>query len=262
MKTPIKRRFLRNWLTGIVLTAIAATTGLAQAVTMTPQLTIDVGTNSFDAMDMSTWGSATGKVNTPVDNGDGSTTMSGDMSMLNMWNFNWMLTFEADPFVMLVIDITNTSAGTMTFGLNATTPVSPAISPASIMDGWMDGTVTDSSGNGSATLGTFSTFAMYEALIDGTGQQQLAPAGSSVTCSSGGGGCSGTFLFPLTFGPTGGPAVAGNIGINNIFTLTAGDTVHLESYFQVTAVPVPAAVWLFGSGLLGLIGISRRKKYA
>ena len=30
--------------------------------------------------------------------------------------------------------------------------------------------------------------------------------------------------------------------------------------FQASAVPVPAAVWLFGSGLLGLIGISRRKK--
>lgn len=27
-----------------------------------------------------------------------------------------------------------------------------------------------------------------------------------------------------------------------------------------TAVPVPAAVWLFGSGLIGLIGIARRKK--
>jgi len=27
----------------------------------------------------------------------------------------------------------------------------------------------------------------------------------------------------------------------------------------VSAVPVPAAVWLFGSGLLGLVGISRRK---
>jgi len=26
------------------------------------------------------------------------------------------------------------------------------------------------------------------------------------------------------------------------------------------AVPVPAAVWLFGSGLIGLIGIARRKK--
>lgn len=30
--------------------------------------------------------------------------------------------------------------------------------------------------------------------------------------------------------------------------------------FQVTTVPVPAAVWLFGSGLIGLAGIARRKK--
>ena len=29
---------------------------------------------------------------------------------------------------------------------------------------------------------------------------------------------------------------------------------------DVQAIPVPAAVWLFGSGLLGLIGIARRKK--
>jgi len=30
--------------------------------------------------------------------------------------------------------------------------------------------------------------------------------------------------------------------------------------FSVSAVPVPAAVWLFGSGLLGLVGVARRKK--
>lgn len=29
--------------------------------------------------------------------------------------------------------------------------------------------------------------------------------------------------------------------------------------FNVTAVPVPAAAWLFGTGLLGLIGLARRK---
>jgi hypothetical protein len=29
---------------------------------------------------------------------------------------------------------------------------------------------------------------------------------------------------------------------------------------SISAVPVPAAVWLFGSGLLGLVGMARRKK--
>ena len=34
-------------------------------------------------------------------------------------------------------------------------------------------------------------------------------------------------------------------------------TIYLSS--SLTVIPVPAAVWLFGSGLLGLIGIARRK---
>ena len=34
------------------------------------------------------------------------------------------------------------------------------------------------------------------------------------------------------------------------------------SNFDQAAVPAPAAVWLFGSGLLGLVGIARRKKAA
>jgi len=29
---------------------------------------------------------------------------------------------------------------------------------------------------------------------------------------------------------------------------------------EIPEVPVPAALWLFGSGLLGLVGVSRRKK--
>ena len=30
--------------------------------------------------------------------------------------------------------------------------------------------------------------------------------------------------------------------------------------WEVSAVPVPAAIWLFGSGLIGLVGFARRKK--
>lgn len=33
--------------------------------------------------------------------------------------------------------------------------------------------------------------------------------------------------------------------------------LHLEGF--VNAVPIPSAVWLFGSGIVGLIGVSRRK---
>jgi len=38
--------------------------------------------------------------------------------------------------------------------------------------------------------------------------------------------------------------------------------INYAANSQVSAVPVPAAVWLFGSGLAGLIGASRKKKQA
>ena len=37
------------------------------------------------------------------------------------------------------------------------------------------------------------------------------------------------------------------------------DLSHLSIYAP-TPIPVPAAVWLFGSGLLGLVGVARRKR--
>jgi hypothetical protein len=37
------------------------------------------------------------------------------------------------------------------------------------------------------------------------------------------------------------------------------DNISIIADIEVPQVPVPAAVWLFGSGLLGLIGVARRK---
>lgn len=47
----------------------------------------------------------------------------------------------------------------------------------------------------------------------------------------------------------------------NTLTLNFDDDTGLTAA-SISNVPLPAAVWLFGSGLLGLIGISRRKKAA
>jgi hypothetical protein len=43
-------------------------------------------------------------------------------------------------------------------------------------------------------------------------------------------------------------------------TSNGGGTWDYTWTFEVAAVPIPAAAWLFGSGLLSLIGVARRKK--
>ena len=44
-------------------------------------------------------------------------------------------------------------------------------------------------------------------------------------------------------------------------TVPGGGTLRWDdASITVSAVPVPAAVWLFGSGLLGLVGVARRRK--
>ena len=49
-------------------------------------------------------------------------------------------------------------------------------------------------------------------------------------------------------------------------TLAGGETFtidgYIDTYGSATAVPVPAAVWLFGSGLLGLVAMARRRTKA
>ena len=47
-----------------------------------------------------------------------------------------------------------------------------------------------------------------------------------------------------------------------VLILGAGESFTFTHEMTVNPVPVPAAVWLFGSGLLGLMGVARRKQQA
>ena len=70
---------------------------------------------------------------------------------------------------------------------------------------------------------------------------------ATITCSSS--SCSNTSTFTLTYGahvPLKDPSNFGGVYY----------TVSMVGH----VVPVPAAVWLLGSGLLGLVGVARRKK--
>ncbi len=77
---------------------------------------------------------------------------------------------------------------------------------------------------------------------------------ATITCFDGSGavsaGCNIGDSYELDYAahvPAGVPGFTG-----------AAYTLHLEGNIEAM-VPVPAAVWLFGSGLLGLVGVARRK---
>ncbi len=49
------------------------------------------------------------------------------------------------------------------------------------------------------------------------------------------------------------------IGTTN-FDVSDDFTFATYASWSVSTVPIPAAIWLFGSGLIGLIGVAKRKK--
>ena len=66
----------------------------------------------------------------------------------------------------------------------------------------------------------------------------------------------GTFSASLSY--TGG-SLKGSYAGGSLTGNFLADGSVFATVAEVQAVPVPAAVWLFGSGLLGLIGLARKK---
>lgn len=168
---------------------------------------------------------------------------------------------STDPSVTNNFTLTNTSASTQTYTMT-TSLNTGAIGPATATSGSVGATAT-SNGNSAATVSTSGSTPIYTALIDGSSFQTLLypPFSQSTPYPTGGGSLTFSSGFGLPGNTVPGPAVGSSIGIQVAFALTPGDSVGFTSNFQVQPVPVPASLILFGSGLIGLmglVGIARR----
>ena len=103
-----------------------------------------------------------------------------------------------------------------------------------------------------ATAGGAVNMAGWNVAWNGIASIPLVQQSASIACSTS--TCSESSNYTID----------GAFHVNGAGFTTVAYTVHLEGHITdgVSAVPVPAAVWLFGSGLLGLAGVARRRKSA
>ncbi len=168
---------------------------------------------------------------------------------IDVWDYSWNTMADADPFIDSTFTIINLTGGTQTFNVSLGLPVSPAFSPG-FKTGLLGFDFSDANGDGSASV----TLNNWDGLIDGSSAMSLFAV--SIPCS--GVNCTGS-VGPVTDGPLLHAAgVSASLGNNLSFDLSAGDSITVHTRFELTPVPVPAAVWLFGSAL-GLLGWMRRK---
>ncbi len=169
---------------------------------------------------------------------------------IDVWNYNWSIMADADPFIDSTFTITNLTGGTQTFNVSFGLPVSPGFSPAN-KSGLLGFDFSDTNGDGSASV----TLNSWDGLIDSISAMSLFAV--AIPCS--GINCTGS-VAPVTDGPLLHAAgVSTDIGNNLSFDLSAGDSITVHTRFEVTPVPIPAAAWLFGSAL-GLLGWIKRKR--
>ncbi|MCW9047061.1 MAG: VPLPA-CTERM sorting domain-containing protein [Gammaproteobacteria bacterium] len=89
-------------------------------------------------------------------------------------------------------------------------------------------------------------------LINQGTNNECADRDGEVTCSSG--------AAVTTYDPNTGKFTA---AWDSVITIDSGYIGLLGQWYiegNVSAVPIPSAIWLFGSGLIGLVGFARRKK--
>lgn len=172
---------------------------------------------------------------------------------------SWSVFVDTDPVISASFDVVNNTGATQWYTMIFTLPIAPAITPSSVIGGSVGVTLTDANGGG-ATLSSAGGLSIYQAQIDGATVETLLDNPYSLSA--------GTFLssvdsasFGIPIPSQAGPQALSTIGLRFDFNLSAGDRAAFTSVFVVepNPIPLPAAAWLFGSAVAGLIGFRAKR---
>jgi hypothetical protein len=179
----------------------------------------------------------------------------GDDNTLWQMEIN-SLTGDLDPFTDLNFTMKNNSAVTLQYLVSIGLPTGP-LGPSTVHGGSVVGGATDANAAGGVTLATVAGKPFFAGQIDGATVLPIYPDPTIWSAAFGSVGIPA--MSPGLPGPTlpSGPVVA-SIGIVHEFTLTPGDTMSATSFFQVEAIPEPAACMLALYGLFATCALRRR----
>jgi hypothetical protein len=228
--------------------AVAFTAVATQAGIVPPDLNVNVQVNGNQSFNGDASGQPTGTPTT------GEYVGQQDMGG---WVLDWDLLGSTNPFITGTVAMTNQSAVPVTYLVDITLPIAPALAAPTLIGGSIQGglTVDDTAGELSSAGDS-----IYRALIDGSEVGEPAKLFDDPTTT----GLSGPFTSPTlgseSFGapiPSApGPAVTSSIGIRFEFTLTPGDRATFTASFVV--IPTPGAAGLFA--IAGLATMRRRRR--
>ncbi len=172
--------------------------------------------------------------------------------------FCYNMTLNYDPFISASADILNNTASIQHYTLLFSIPISPAITPASVMGGSVQGGLTDANNDGIGTISTFGPGTdLFNGQIDGVDQLPLFSDVKTINVPFQGGSASDSTSAGLPGPSLPGPSALSTIGIKFEFTLTPGDRATFTGFFSVgQTIPEPGSLSLLGLG--GLLLFRRR----